>query len=133
VTKESILALIEKTKPLTLLYVEDDPLIFDNTMVILNRFFDNIVFAQNGQEGLERFNESQIDIIISDINMPIMDGISMMEEIKQIKSDIPSILVTAHNERKFSDEAERLKIEGYLLKPIKLDNLFELLNNIVKT
>lgn len=131
-TKESILALIEKTKPLNLLYVEDDELIFENTMTILQRFFDNIIHAQNGEEGLERFNENNIDIIISDINMPVMDGITMMERIKELKSDIPSVLVTAHNEKRFSDEAERLGIEGYLLKPIKLNDLFTLLSKIAK-
>lgn len=123
---------MEKTKPLTLLYVEDDELIYKNTITIFERFFDNIIFAENGEEGLSKFEENSIDIIISDINMPVMDGITMMEKIKQKGSSVPSVLLTAHNEKRFLEEAKRLQIEGYLLKPIKLNNLLELFKEIIE-
>lgn len=130
-TKENLLKLIDESKKLTLLYVEDDEMILNNTIVILGRFFDNIVSAKNGKEGFERFKENKIDIIISDINMPFVSGIEMLEDIRKIDNDVPAILLTAHNEMKFHNEVERLNGSGYLLKPIKLDNLFELLSKII--
>lgn len=131
-TKEKLMELISKTNSLTLLYVEDDPLIFENTITILDKFFNKIVFAKNGQEGLALFKENDIDIIVSDINMPLMDGLTMLEHIKKIDSSVPSIVLTAHNEREFSQKAALLKIDGYLLKPVKLHNLFELLMKVTK-
>lgn len=129
--KEDVLALIEKTKDLKLLYVEDDEFIAQNTITILNKFFHNMVFAKNGEEGLEKFKEGGVDLIITDINMPLMGGIEMLEKIREIDTEVSAVLVTAHNEQKFKDAVEKLDAKGYLLKPIRLDNLFSKLQDIV--
>jgi len=117
--------LLEITKPLTILYVEDHEIVSKNMLKILAKFFDNIVFAENGKEGLDKFNQNHIDIIISDINMPELSGIDMLKEIKKTNSKIPAMLITAHLELGYYEEAMELNVDAYLSKPIDIDKLIE--------
>lgn len=76
---------MDKLKKLKILYVEDDELIRENTQEILERKCDNVVSAENGLEGLKLYEEIEPDIIITDIQMPKMDGLSMIKKIKRQK------------------------------------------------
>ena len=64
------------------------------------KFFTHITIAYNGQEGLELVKQNQYDLIITDINMPKLNGLEMLEKIKQLKEDIYSIVVTAYSDQK---------------------------------
>ncbi len=87
--KEVLKNIIVETKKLVLLYVEDDERIAIQTMNILKKFFDNIIYAKDGEEGVNKFNESHIDLIISDINMPNLNGLEMLQQIKSINPSTP--------------------------------------------
>lgn len=117
---------------LSLLYVEDQEEIRNFTSDILKNFVKNIFTAKNGLEGLEIFkNEKEnIDIIITDINMPKLDGLSMIKEIKNINQDIPIIITTAHTDQEFLKKSIMLDVNSYTLKPI---DLYDLINNIIKS
>ena len=119
-------------KKLSLLYVEDD----DNTREELEYFLRNKVselyVAKNGQEGFEFFEKYQPDLIISDIQMPIMTGTKMIKMIKQINPTIPIIIITAFNDADYLFEAIKLNVTNYLTKPLNLFSLSEVLFNISK-
>ncbi len=119
-------------KKLSLLYVEDD----DNTREELEYFLKNKVkelyVAKNGQEGFEFFEKYQPDLIITDIQMPIMTGTKMIKLIKQINPSIPIIIITAFNDADYLFEAIKLNVTNYLTKPLNLFSLSEVLATISK-
>ena len=120
----------ELLKNLKILYVEDQEDINIFTSDILNSFVKELISASNGEEGLNAFKENQdIDLIITDINMPKLNGLEMYKEISKIKKDVPVIITSAHTDSSFYQEAISLNISSYTLKPI---DLYDLMNNIFK-
>ncbi|MCK5164656.1 MAG: response regulator [Desulfobacula sp.] len=85
----------------------------------------NLRFAENGREGLEVLSGSKCDLAIIDWNMPVMNGITMLEQIRNDTAlrDIPVIMVTAEAERDIVSEVAETEIDGYLLKPLTLASL----------
>ncbi|NQY94612.1 MAG: response regulator [Campylobacteraceae bacterium] len=117
-------------KTLNVLYVEDSKTIREQFTGILNKLFDNVVIARNGREAIDKFTTNQdedfdINIVISDINMPFMDGMELLELIREIDSDIPFILTTAHTESDFLINAIRFKATDYLVKPVNIKDLIQ--------
>ena len=120
--------IIKDTKDMKLLYVEDNKETRESTLLVLKNLFDNIFVATNGQEGLELFEEnSDIDIVITDINMPVKNGLQMSEDILKINNKIPIFIFSAHNEAEYFVDAIKIGIEGYLLKPLSLDQFLQVL------
>ena len=117
-------------KQLTLLYVEDNKEAREASMLVLEEFFDIIYVAKDGEDGLEKFQQHNIDMVITDINMPNMDGILMCEKIRQIDQEVHLILLTAYNEAEFYDRSIKLNIDGYLLKPISITPLLSIFDKI---
>ncbi len=115
---------IELLKTITLLYVEDDKSIRDTLSTIFDKMFLKIYLAANGEEGLKVFEEhkNEIDIVVSDINMPRKNGLSMIEDILKIKS-VPTILTTAHTDQEYLMNSIDLGIDKYVTKPIKTKSL----------
>jgi len=115
----------------TLLYVEDEASIREEMLDILSLDFGNIHVAQNGQEGLQMFQEFYPDIVISDIQMPMMDGIAMSKSILAVEPDAKIILTTAFNEQVHLEEAEKIGIKSYLNKPVDINILFETIKALI--
>ena len=125
--------LIEQTKSLKLLYVEDNQDTRESTLLLLNNLFEDITVAVDGEEGLEKFKNNKIDLVISDINMPNIDGIAMSKIIKQINNSIPIILLTAITNISTIKESIDIGIDSFINKPLEdVDLLFEKLDQIVK-
>lgn len=119
-------------RKLSLLYVEDD----DNTREELEYFLKNKVkelyVAKNGQEGFEFFEKHKPDLIITDIQMPVMTGTKMIKLIKEINKSIPIVIITAFNDTDYLFEAIKLNVTNYLTKPLNLFALSEVLAKIAK-
>ena len=118
----------EFLKKLTILYVEDDDLARTQLSKILNRLFKNVIQARNGLEGFETYQEhkltdSKIDLILSDINMPKLSGIEMLEKIREHDSEIPVIFTTARSETEYLLKAISLNANHYALKPIDKEDV----------
>lgn len=107
-----------------ILYVEDEESIRDELLEILELDFDNIIVASNGEEGLALYEIHHPDLVISDIQMPKMDGLQMCKEVLNINKDAKIILTTAFNEGRFIQEADALKISAYITKPIDIKQLY---------
>jgi signal transduction histidine kinase len=121
--------IIIHTKKLQLLYIEDNKITRDTTIYMLENFFDDIITAIDGEDGLEKFKNNHIDIVITDINMPNMDGLQMARAIKEINTTLPVFIFSAHSEANFFMDSIELGVEGYLHKPIKLN---QFLNTLYK-
>jgi CheY-like chemotaxis protein len=82
-------------------------------------------FAASGEEGLRRVNEigSELIVILSDINMPGMDGLALLEEIKRRRPELPVVMVTAYGDDERMRTAERLGAAAFLPKPIDFGQL----------
>lgn len=125
----------ELLKRLKLLYVEDDDLIRTELADLLSNFFDKVFQARDGKAGLETYlkNKDDIDIILTDINMPKLNGLEMVKTIREIDKNIPVFLATAHSDNEFLAEAIKLRIHEYIVKPIDIRNLLSLMNELANT
>jgi len=119
----------EFLKTLTVMYVEDDESIRTSLGNILKKVFKEVITCVDGQEGVSNYlmytNDMDIefDAIISDINMPNMNGLEMVKEIRKYNEDIPVVMTTAHGESNYLMEAIKVNVSGYTLKPIDTKEL----------
>ena len=123
-------SIIEMTKNLKLLYVEDNEITIESTLLILEEFFDDITLSTNGLDALEEFKVKKFDLIITDLNMPKLDGIKMSQKIREINSAIPIIILSAHNEDEHFIHSIKIGMSAYLNKPLDIDKLISTLSNI---
>ena len=123
---------LEYAKSLTLLCVEDNK----STQLIYAAIFEDhiqkIIFADNGKEGYEKFLDNEIDIIISDYDMPIMNGLDMIKNIREESQDIPIILVSAIEDIDVIVKALQLNVNNFIKKPIQSHEVLESVTNVSK-
>ena len=111
-------------KTINILYVEDSKTIRNQMVDFFNKLFNNVIFAVDGEDGLEKFkNNDRIDVVVSDINMPGMDGLEMLAEIRKIDKEIPFIFTTAHSETEYALNAIKYGVSHYAVKPINMKEL----------
>lgn len=122
---------IEKLRELKLLFVEDEEDLLQIISDALNKLQSNFLTATNGLEALEVLKENpDIDAVITDINMPYMNGLDMIKTIKGSGSNIPIIIMSAHTETEYIEKAKTLGIEHYLLKPFDFIKFIELITSM---
>lgn len=119
-------------KNLTVLYVEDDASVRESLLRFLKRRFKDVFTAKDGKEGFDIFSIETPDIVITDIQMPVMDGLEMAKLIKNDKPDTPILITTAFNESPFLQKAEELGIEKYIKKPVTKEDLLDSLASCAK-
>ena len=118
------------SKNTNLLYVEDNEQARTFTLELLNRFFDNVTIAHDGEDGVKKFKDNDIDLIITDVNMPKMCGIEMSTEIKKLNTKVPILLLSAHNEIEFVNAAYNVGVYKYMQKPLNFLELMNVLTNL---
>jgi YesN/AraC family two-component response regulator len=116
-------------KELTILYVEDEEPVRHNIAMALKRRVGKVITAENGKEGLDKTQEYNPDVIITDLEMPVMNGIVMIQKIREIYGpNRPIIVITAYkDEEHYTDLAD-----GYLFKPVLFDKLEKMIADLVK-
>ena len=128
----------EYTKNLHILYVEDNLELRESTLKVLNNFFKEVDVAVDGQEGLDIYktflntNTKAYDLVISDINMPHLNGIEMSQKILEIDTNQSIVFITAHNEPEYLHNAIKLGISSFILKPINLQDLATVLLKVCR-
>jgi putative nucleotidyltransferase with HDIG domain len=108
---------------LSVLYVEDDKAIQKSMLKYLNNIFAEVITADDGLSGLEQYKLRDFDIVITDISMPEMNGIEMLEEIKKINDEQAVLITTAHAETDYMLSAIKDGVDGYILKPFDFKQL----------
>ncbi|MEA3384755.1 MAG: EAL domain-containing protein [Campylobacterota bacterium] len=118
---------VARLKDITVLYCEDEDNLRDVTSGILKSFTKKQFIAVDGAQGLEYFkaNADEIDLIITDVNMPNMSGLEMAKEIKAINANIPIIVATAFSNSEYLLEAIDLGVDKYVLKPVNIKKLLD--------
>ena len=125
--------LIKHTKNLNILYVEDNLEVQTQTAKMLQSFFNNISIANNGKVALELFvNNDSYHILITDIKMPILDGLGFIESIRKINKRVPIIVLSAHDNKDYFLKTINAGIDGYILKPYTLGQITNTLTNIME-
>ncbi|XOB60585.1 response regulator transcription factor [Campylobacterota bacterium DY0563] len=136
--QEKLKKIINITKKLNVLYLEDNIDVREQTLKMLNLFFDNIIVGVNGNEGLSIFKEknkyesSSLDLIITDIEMPEIDGISMINKIREIDKKIPILIFSAHSRTDYFLKTIDAGIVGYVLKPYNAEQISNSLMNLIE-
>ncbi|QKF91528.1 MULTISPECIES: response regulator transcription factor [unclassified Campylobacter] len=120
-------------KDLTILLVEDEHRVRESMGEVFASEFKKVITAGNGDEGLKKFKKFSPDIVVTDIAMPITDGLDMSKEIKEISKNTPIIVLSAFSEKERLLKAIDVGIDKYLMKPIDMDELFTVLENIAKS
>ena len=126
------------TKQMTILFVEDHDELRAETTDILKKFFKTIYSCSNGQEALNQYisyekeNSSTYDIILSDIRMPIMDGIDLTKNIYKINPEQIIIILSAYDDTKYLLSLINMGIEQFIKKPIDYQELLATFLNASK-
>jgi len=110
-----------------LLYVEDDDDVRRSIHETLSFFFKNIDLAINGEEGLELYKKNRYDLVLSDIQMPKMNGIEMTRSIKAINNEQMIMIISAHDEADYLMQLINLGVHSFVLKPVEIEKLIETL------
>lgn len=116
----------EALKQKTILYVEDDEDTLELFSIMLKPYVKDMYLASNGLEGLTMFEDLNPDIVITDIEMPKMNGLELLEKIKASDKNKPVIVITA-----FKDEAHKAsKADALIIKPINKQEVLSTLKNL---
>ncbi len=117
---------------LTVLFVEDEESIRKALKSAIGDEFEDFILARDGSDGLKKFQKYKPDIVVTDIMMPIMDGLEMSREIKKISRNTPIVVLSAFDEKKRLLKAIDIGIDKYLIKPIDTQDLIDTLHYIGK-
>jgi len=116
----------------SLLYIEDETYIREMVTDYLEPYFSIIYEAENGKEALSIYKEQQPDVILTDIEMPKMNGLEFIEQIRNEGSKTPAIVLTAHTTNTYLFKAIELNLIKYLIKPLQEKELLETLDKTFK-
>lgn len=121
-----------KKLKITVLYAEDDPVIREKFTKILQKKFETLLVAENGKEGYELYQALKPDLILSDIKMPKMNGLEMIEKIKKTDKSAKAIIMSAFSEPEYFLKAIDIGVQSYLIKPVKTKRLFAAIDEIAE-
>lgn len=115
-----------------IIVVEDEERTRNGILNILEKYTDYQVtaVAENGQAGYELIREQKPDLIISDIKMPVMDGLEMLQKLYDEKQELHAILLTGYSDFEYARRALKLQVVDYILKPIELEEFLEVLKKV---
>ncbi len=130
---------LELGKYLTVLYVEDSDMVRESTLDMLDEYFEHIDVAVNGEEGLSKYkqfyeeNNTYYDVVITDINMPKMNGIKMLEAIRMINPKANIVVTSAHNEAGYLLTLINMGISNFILKPMGIEQIKQVLSRVTQS
>ena len=111
------------TNELTLLYIEDDTEILENVSFLLSRFVKKVYTAVDGEEALKVYTEQKPDILVTDINIPKINGLEVAECIRKENKEIPIIIISAYDDDEQLKKAKEIGVSTYVKKPFTLSDL----------
>jgi YesN/AraC family two-component response regulator len=108
---------------ISVLYVEDEPSTRDAVVELLQRRVREVFIARDGSEGLALFRERKPDVVVTDIRMPVMDGLTMARTIREENKGALIIVTTAHSDTPYMLEAIDIGVDQYVVKPVSVEKL----------
>jgi len=113
---------------ISVLFVDDNETIRQLYRRILEKHVNNLYIAKDGYNGLELYQKHKPDLVITDMVMPVMNGLEMVKEIKKIAPDAKFVVMSAYSEKDSFVESIHLGIDGYLMKPVEAKKLLSLID-----
>jgi len=117
---------------LSVLIIEDNEETRGHLVDVLQLYFETVLFAVDGCDGLKKVEASTPDVIISDIRMPCLNGIEFVKKIKKENYNPIIILSTAFSDKEYLLEALDIKVDAYLIKPINIEILIKKIEESAK-
>lgn len=118
---------------ISVLFVEDEELLRAIYERILEKVVARLYTAENGKEGLELYKKHQPDLIVTDIMMPVMDGLEMVEKIRKEDNNIRLVILSAYGEAEYFMDAIKIGVNSFLLKPVETKKLISLVEELAKS
>jgi YesN/AraC family two-component response regulator len=115
---------------MNLLLVEDDAILLGQLKNLLGRFFGRVDTALNGREAFITYHERHYDLIITDLTMPVLDGIELTRNVKAVNRQQNILVLSAHSESEKLLELISIGIDGFMVKPV---NIQVVLTQLAKT
>ncbi len=107
----------------SILCVEDEPAAREQMFKLLRRRGREVAVANNGKEGLDLFRRQPFEVVVTDVRMPVMDGLTMARQMKEACRDVKIIVTTAFTDLSYLMDAIDLGVDQYVLKPVEIDRL----------
>ena len=101
-------------------------------MIIEDKTDYEVETTNTPSEGLKLLTENHYDLVITDLKMPGMDGIELFDEFKEIKPDVPVIIITAYGSLEIADEAMKKGVADFITKPFRKDNILFTINRVLE-
>ncbi|MDD3324395.1 MAG: response regulator [Sulfurospirillaceae bacterium] len=122
----------ELTENFSVLYVEDEYDLRESLGLYLKKFFKSVSTACDGQEGFEAYVKDKYDIVITDLKMPKVTGIEMVEKIKKINKNQDVLIISAYTEARYFMDCIKMGVDGYIIKPIDYTQINDEIYKICK-
>lgn len=122
----------EKPEMASILFVDDDPDLRQYVGEELSDFYDKVYLAANGEEACDLLEKNAVNLVVSDVMMPIMDGQTLCYSIKKSDCTFPVILLTARADNASREEGFRCLADEYIQKPFDIDELVRAINALVQ-
>ena len=123
--------LIEQCKDIKVLYVEDEKDVREQMLNIFDMIFTSVDTAADGMEALEMYKSKSYDLILTDINMPRMNGLELVQMIRKESQTQKIVILSAYNESNLLLETIKLGVDGYLTKPVNMQEMEQVLEKTV--
>lgn len=117
---------------MNIIIVDDEPTIVSGLKEALSAHGHEVWTAVNGKEAFELFSQNieNYDLLISDIKMPVMDGLTLLKQLQQLEPELPVVLITGYSEMELALQALRLGAIDFILKPMRLKTLFAVVDKV---
>lgn len=118
---------------ISVVIAEDEQLILENIVSKIEKSdedFNVIGYAQNGEDALNIIKDKMPDILFTDIRMPVMDGLELIRQAKLVHPTIHIVILSGYDDFSYAQQAIKLGVFGYLLKPLRNDSLSETLTDL---
>jgi len=129
--KDLIVKLRKMGSFVSILYIEDDKAVSEQFENLFRKVFKNIDVVSDGDEGLKKYTRQEYDIVITDIEMPNMDGITLIKEIRKINPEQLIVVTSAYNSAKYLQALIEHGVDKFILKPFEMNKLFRDIARIV--
>lgn len=128
---DKMMQLLSNSKELHVLLVESDPTDRDRLLPVLRQFFGGVYTASDGNEGFLQYTSNPVDLLITGVKMPHGNGIGLVRKVRQRTPDVPILVASRFLEPEYTVELIDEVVDGYILKPLNIDQFMRVLTRVV--
>ena len=123
--------LTKKTLSMDILYIQDDKNLLQQNRELFKNLFRKVDVTDNGVDALKLYKSSKYNLVIADINIPLINGVDVMKEMKTINPSQLFLVTSVFKQSEWQDELNKLEIKHYLTKPLETKKLLNAIEELV--